>query len=191
MRIMTLGDSRTTQGGWQTTLLTNLNSTTHEIPSWSYLIDNTSIDTSVVVLASNITTYLTTNDCALTYPHWVLCDLGEHDMVGTPPGGVPDQTTFQNSYLTLIDAAHAKWPSAQFLLDFPWTVPLNGSMYTTFKGYVQNVIAARSTICAVGVDQGVTIKGGDNGATNTSDGIHFSTAGKTAYASAMQTAMGY
>jgi len=188
---MTLGDSRTTQGGWQDTLISNLNSATHEIPSWSYRINNTSLDTSVIVLSSNVASYLTTPDASLAYPHFVLIDLGEHDMVGTPPGGVPSQTAFQNAYLSLVDAISAKWFSAKLLLDFPWTVALDGSMYTTFKGYIQNVISARSSTCAAGVDQGVTLKGSDNGATNTSDGTHMSAAGKVAYAAAMQTAMGF
>ncbi len=187
MRIMTLGDSRTTNGGWQDTLVASLATAIGGVPSPSYRINNTSLDTSVVTLSANAAAYLATNDCALAYPTIILVDLGEHDMVNGSP---PSQTVFQNAYLALIDAIVAKWFDADLYLDFPWTVPLDGTSYTNFKGYIQTVISTRS-MCHAGVDQGVTIKAGDNGAANTSDGIHFSTAGKTMYAAAMKTAMGY
>jgi lysophospholipase L1-like esterase len=188
MRIQCLGDSRTTFGGWQDLLIAGLNTATNAKPSHSYRTNTeAALDWSVMTLSSNATQYLADSSSSLAYPNIVLIDLGEHDMVNGSP---PTQTAFQNAYLSLIDAIVAKWFDAEIYLDFPWTVALDGTSYTNFKGYIQNVIAARS-MCHAGVDQGVTIKGSDNGATNTSDGIHFSTAGKIAYAAAMQTAMGY
>lgn len=185
-RIMCLGDSRTTFAGWQALLVPLLNTATGAIPSWSYRTNlNATFDPSVSVLGANGAAYLADGSSALAYPTYVLVDLGEHDMVA----GTVNQTNFQNSYLALIDAIVAKWFDAEIYLDFPWAVPCD-AQYAAVKGYVQNVIAARS-MCHAGVDQGVVLKGGDNGATNTSDGIHMNAAGLTAYAAAMKTAMGF
>lgn len=185
-RIMCLGDSRTTFGGWQPLLVAGLNQATGRIPSWSIRTNaNAAYSPSVTVMGTNMAAHLNHSESALAYPLIVLMNFGEHDMLGA----APNQTTFQNNYLAMIDAIVAKWFNVEIYIDFPWAVPADAN-YATVKGYLQNVIGARS-MCHAGVDQGVTLKGNDNGATNCSDGIHMNAAGYTAYAAAMKTAMGY
>lgn len=189
-RIMCLGDSRTTFAGWQDLLVSGLNTATLQVPSWSTRTNNNTVvyNPAVLVLgvSNNMVGYLDTDtSSSLAYPTVVLMDFGEHDMIGA----TPNQTAFQNGYLAMIDATVAKWFDCEIYLDYPWAVPCDGA-YAAVKGYIQNVIAARSN-CHAGVDQGVVIKSNDNGATYTSDGIHFNAAGKIVYAAALQTAMGF
>ena len=185
---MCIGDSRTRFGGWQDLLIAGLNQATGRIPSWSIRTNtNERVGNSVSVLGASMSAFLDCPESALAYPTYVLMNFGYADMLGA----TPNQTTFQNNYLAMVDAVVAKWFNAEIYIDYPWGVLADGN-YAAVKGYLQNVIGSRS-MCHAGVDQGVTLKGGDNGATYTQDGVHFNSnaAGKTAYAAAMQAAMGY
>ena len=71
----------------------------------------------------------------------------------------------------------------------PWKRGFD-STADTYAGWVDEVIAARP-FARAGDDERVWLKGADDGATNTTDGIHYNTAGETAKAAQMKTVLGY
>lgn len=119
-------------------------------------------------------------------PIHVLLNWGANDMATT----LPAQATWQNYYLTIIDAVHAKWPQAKVWIMYPWRQSQDANA-TTLHGWIDNVIAARSSFTFAGPDEAVWMKGADNGATQTVDGVHYSTTGNTTAANQWKAAFGY
>jgi lysophospholipase L1-like esterase len=184
-RWLFIGDSRTLQGGWPDVLMSQLNGA-NVLPYSSYRINQeTALDWSYTQLGPNAAQYLADSSSSLGYFERIGIQLGEHDMVGSTTSSIGTNATL------LVDAINAKFPSAKLYIDFPWALPADAN-YASAKSQLQAVIAARSSFCFAGVDQGVVLKGGDNGASETSDGIHFSSipATCTAYATALRTAAG-
>lgn len=120
-------------------------------------------------------------------PIHVLINLGVNDMLG----GLGAQATFEANYLTIVDAVHTKWPQSKIWLSRPWARnELTDA--NTVATWLANVAAARSGYTFVGDDERVWLENGDDGATRTTDGIHYSTpAGMNAKAAATKTALGY
>lgn len=87
------------------------------------------------------------------------------------------------------DACKTRWPACLFYIMRPWKQGFDANA-DTFAGYIDTIIAARS-FCRLGPDERSWLKGGDNGATNTVDGIHYSAAGQTACAAQWKTVLGY
>lgn len=115
----------------------------------------------------------------------MLLNWGANDMVGS----LPAQATWQNNYLSIIDAAHAKWPNATIWVMYPWRQGQDANA-TTLHGWINNVVAARSAYTFVGPDEAVWLKGGDDGATNGT--VHYTNpVGATAAAAAWKTTLGY
>lgn len=104
--------------------------------------------------------------------------------------GTGSEATWKTHYLAIIDAITSRWPCAQVYLAYPW---LRGydSDAATVHGWIDDIIAARPGVAFAGPDEAVWLKGGDNGVTNTTDGIHISAAGQTAATAAWLAAMGY
>lgn len=122
-------------------------------------------------------------------PPYVLIALGVNDVGFVPPWVLPNQTTWQNNYLAVIDAVHTQWPSALVYISKPWKTQSGGddTMWDTMAGWVDNVVAARAFTRA-GDDERSWFK--PNVATYSDDGIHFNAAGQTAAAAAEKTALG-
>jgi hypothetical protein len=59
-----------------------------------------------------------------------------------------------------------------------------------FAGWIDTLIVARAYVRA-GPDERVWLKGQDDGATNTTDGVHYSAAGQTACAGKWRALLGY
>lgn len=109
---------------------------------------------------------------------WVLYEMGTNDSLDGP--------TWQADTLYIVDAIHAKWPSAQIKLVKEW----NSCQYFAYESEREAVIAARPTFCSDGIDQGVVLGAGDCGATYTSDGIHPNAAGALRMAQAWKALLG-
>lgn len=103
---------------------------------------------------------------------------------------MPDETAWKTNYLSIIDAITAKWPSARVFLAYPWAQG-KGTESATAHGWIDDIIAARPGVAFAGPDEAVWIEGGDDGATNTTDGIHLSATGQTAAEAVWLSAMGY
>lgn len=176
-----IGDSKTniSNNSWGETLRANISTATGT--TWTALVDGfdgatvanwrTVIDAHIA--SANIT------------PAHVLINLGVNDF----NAGLPNQTTWQNDYIWLIDRMHYYWPHALIHITTPWKLNFDASS-DTLAGWIQNVITARSTFTVPLDDERVWFK--PNHATYSSDGVHyFLPAGQTAGAAAKQSAMGY
>ena len=130
---------------------------------------------TVARAAASITTLLASlpDDSGTAFIPTVVMNWGVNDLYYDAP---LVEATWKANYLTIIDACAAKWPNAQIWLMKPWT---RGSTTecNTLAGWIDAIVAARSTVANAGPDERTWLEGGDDGATMTSDGIHYSTAG--------------
>jgi len=117
----------------------------------------------------------------------VLCNWGANEMTGA----LPAEATWEANYLTIIDAVLAKWPNATVYLMYPW-IQGQDAKAATLHGYIDTIIAARPGGRVVaGPDEAVWLKGADDGATMTTDGIHYSAAGMLEAAAQWATVLGW
>ena len=122
---------------------------------------------------------------------YVLMNWGVNDMQFWPL----NEATWKSQYASIIAWAHERYPNANIYLSYPWRVGYD-SQAATMHGWVDDLIAANPSYTKAGVDEAITIKAGDNGATNTDigsgSGVHYTVpAGVTAYAEAMQDVLGF
>jgi lysophospholipase L1-like esterase len=119
-------------------------------------------------------------------PEFILINLGVNDWYG----GMPDKTTWENNYQYIINALHTKWQSIKIYITKPWNRN-NDTNATTVAGWIDELIAANSGVLYEADNESVWLKGSDNGATMTTDGTHYSTAGNTEKKNQMMTVLGY
>lgn len=123
---------------------------------------------NIATMRANVTADLLNTE-GLT-PNWILCNVGANDVVA-----MPTQAAFEADYGAVIDAMHTKWPNALIGVMRIWrqTYDANSDTLATWIG---NVVSARS-YCFLGPDERVFLKGNDDGATYTADGLHPNHAG--------------
>jgi lysophospholipase L1-like esterase len=119
----------------------------------------------------------------------ILLNLGVNDVGFVAPYALPDQTWWQNNYLAIIDAVRVRFPSASIYLMRPWKQGTDTEM-DSLATWIGNVQAARAGVF-LGPDERSWLKGADNGATMTSDGVHYSAAGQTECAAQWKQILGY
>lgn len=119
-------------------------------------------------------------------PEWVFFNAGVNDC----EGGLPDEATWKTQLAYILDAYHAAWPNARVRVTTPWVRSVKTHM-ATLGTWIGDVVSARSTWAAPGDDERVWLEGGDDGATMTLDGSHYSVAGRDEKAQQMLTIMGY
>lgn len=109
----------------------------------------------------------------------------------TSLGTMPPQATFESDYGYLLDALHTKYPAAIIYCARPWARGY-GAAPDTMAGWIATVVAARSPWAQLGHDERVWLEGGDDGATMTTDGVHYTyPLGFATAAAQWMTAMGY
>ena len=101
-------------------------------------------------------------------PTAVLMNWGVNDITS----GLPVEATWEANYLSIIDQVHAKWPLAQIYLTRPWKAGFDASA-ATLHTWIDVIVAARAAFVHVGDDEAIWLKGSDNGASETLDGIHY------------------
>jgi lysophospholipase L1-like esterase len=123
-------------------------------------------------------------------PEFVCITLGVNDS----PDNVDtagEQTTWTTNASYIIDAIHTAWPNTQVYWGLPWK---RGASYTaTLNILGDTLIPALATGRSwfhVGPDERVWCENGDDGATYTSDGLHYNAAGEAKAAEVWMTAMG-
>lgn len=115
---------------------------------------------------------------------YALINLGVND------GSSPDETTWKTNYQYIIDAVHTKWSEAKIYIAKPWKLNTDAKAIT-MAGWIDDLITANSGVCYEGHNEYVWLKGTDNGATYTSDGTHYSDAGKIEVINQWMAALGY
>jgi hypothetical protein len=90
----------------------------------------------------------------------------------------PD-ATFEADLANFVDQVHTRFPYALVYTTIPWQRGGDAAA-DLMATHISNVCATRAAYCLTGDDERVWLKGADNGATNTSDGTHYSVAGQAA-----------
>lgn len=186
---MTLGDSRVALGGFQPLLSASLLAA----GMWNPVIGNYGVHGqglqytgAVPVVTSTIDATLAAMPITPEPPPYVLLNWGRNDdCCATADGGAE----WRARYLAVLDKIHAKWPAAKVYLMYPWSRGLD-AFAASLHGYIDMVIGSRAFAFA-GPDEAVWLKGADNGATMTYDGVHYSAAGDAECAAQWLTVLGY
>jgi hypothetical protein len=118
------------------------------------------------------------------YQHYALINLGVNGMP------TQEETATKTYYQYIIDALHTKWPAIKIYLTKPWMRGYDTES-TTLAGWIDDLIAANPGVCFVADDESIWLKGADNGATMTVDGVHYSVAGEAEKTNQMVTVLGY
>jgi len=105
-------------------------------------------------------------------------------------GGLPAEVTWEADYEAILDAIHAKWPTVRVYIMRPWDRGHDADA-AIVSGWITTIQTARSSFVTVGPDEAVWLKGADNGATMTTDGVHYSAAGNAEAAIQWQAVLGY
>lgn len=119
-------------------------------------------------------------------PTHILFNLGANDSLA-----LPAQAVWEANLATILDAMHTKWPSIRIYVSRPWRRGAPAGSLDSIATWINNVRATRTAWVFLGDDERVWLEGGDDGATNTSDGLHYSVAGAAAKAAQMVTVLGY
>jgi len=104
-------------------------------------------------------------------------------------GALPPQATFEADLAYTLDAIHTAWPATRLGVALPWSRTYDAQA-DTLATWIANVLSTRSWAFA-GPDERVYLKGADDGATYTVDGVHPNAAGYALAAARWQTSMGY
>ncbi len=105
-------------------------------------------------------------------PDYFLMNIGINDRLSPP-----SQAAFEADYGYILDAIHAKWPSASVLVEQVWAVGCT-TVSDNFATYISNAVTARSSFSFIVGDERVYLKGADNGASEMeADGVHPKNAG--------------
>jgi hypothetical protein len=175
-----LGDSKTTSVLWTNKLVGGLRS----IANWSSVTETPArLATSgwrVADLDAALDAYLAS---AVGTPNDVLINIGVNDA-----NGGTSQASFEASLGSALDKVHTEWPNARIWLAKVWrgdSGAAEAQCDVINDTWMPNVTATRTWV-RTGPDERIVIKASDNGATNSSDLVHYSTAGDTAWANAWQ-----
>lgn len=207
--ILSFGDSKSHRQEWQSPLIQKIHEAGHLQVIWADGGNNG--DTILAAADSGSSTYIVTaianlnntnvgNNLIGTAAPWsvrstsqmlvttIFCNWGANDATIVP---FPDEATWEAAYESVLDILHARFPAATMYLSFPWRRSYDAEC-ATLHGRLLHVIAARSAFVVAGDDEAVWLKGADNGAQNTVDGVHYSApTGANAGASAKFSALGY
>lgn len=178
--VTALGDSKTAGDSWQSLLIESLN----------VVCDNSSLLAEIAVGGTKWANWALDLPAVLASysgtPTHVLVNLGANDVALAMV-----EATVKADIATVLDALNAKWPSAQVGVAHVWRRGYAAEC-TTLNGWIDAVIAdGREAWTFPGPDETVWLEGGDDGATMTTDGVHYSTAGETENAAQWKTAMGF
>lgn len=110
--------------------------------------------------------------------------------VGVNDLGVTSESDYETYLAYTLDAVHVAWPSCKVRVAYPWKRGYD-TQSDTMAGWIDTVLATRGAWASAGHDERVWLKGADNGATMTHDGIHYSTAGNAEAARQWKTVLGY
>jgi hypothetical protein len=103
---------------------------------------------------------------------------------------VANAAAYQSSLGVVLDLLHDEYPTALIYVSRTWRVGYDAES-ADWAARIGVEVAARPAFARLGDDESVWGKGSDNGATNYSDGVHYSVpAGVTAKVAAVRAALG-
>jgi hypothetical protein len=101
----------------------------------------------------------------------IAINLGVNEIITT----LPAEATWKADYTSIIDSLRAKWPTAEIWLAKPWAQG-EGANSDTIAGWIDDIVGGYVSGVAVGPDERTWLENGDDGATYTTDGVHYSSA---------------
>lgn len=119
----------------------------------------------------------------------VLINLGVNDAFD--PLTPAQRIVWEDNYKAIIDTLTAAYPLAQVYIARPWKRGFTAGKADGIAVAIDNIVADRPGVAYLGHDERVWLEGGDNGATNTYDGEHYSAAGNVAILPVWMSALGY
>lgn len=151
---------------------------------WSY-VDLAVGGASTTTRAAAIDADLAAYSSAQTPVQCVLVNLGVNDIGET-------ESTFKTNMAYIVDAYHVKFPLADVYITKVWRRGYDTACDTK-AGWIDDLVADRAGWCFVGVDERGAggIESTDDGATYTTDGVHYSDTGQTLVANLWKTVLGY
>jgi lysophospholipase L1-like esterase len=183
--ILMLGDSKTAfhgdeYGHWQDTLMASLSTSVVAVTYQNKGIGSVTV-ASYTPQVAGLLVGLPEGD-----PVAVLINLSVNDSLVGP---MPTQAAWTANYLTIIDLLRARWPRVPIYVMRWWsrlnTAPTDADVAA---GWIAALLGQRADLY-LGPDERVFLKGADDGATMTYDGIHQNAAGMTATAAAWQAVL--
>jgi hypothetical protein len=174
------GDSKSlVNTNWPLNLTTTLGSITGQ--HWHY-VTNALGGQTVVQRAAQVDADIT-RYAGGTVKH-VLVNLGVNGL------GSIAEADWKTAYAYILDAYHTAYPRATVWCTKPWMRDGDADC-VTMAGWIDDVLVARSTWASVGDNEAAWMKGGDNGVTMTSDGIHPNATGQAEKVVQVLTELGY
>jgi hypothetical protein len=185
--IITLGDSKHAYGEWQADFITALQAAdaTQSFGYENQALTGTTVAQWASTWADAAVTNLAKYHNRTEYPLRVLISLGGNDVLA-----LPAEATFKANYQAIISKLVAKWPNIKIYLTKPWRRTY-GAECLTVAGWVDYIVSQNPGVVFVGHDENVWMEGGDDGATMSSDGTHYSAAGNAEVINQWKTALGY
>jgi lysophospholipase L1-like esterase len=107
---------------------------------------------------------------AVGTPDAILINLGANDA-----DDALVEATFKADFAYILDALHAAYPNAIIYVTKVWRQGFDAECLMIWE-WMLDVMSTRA-YCVAGIDEVIALKGSDNGATNTEDGIHPNDAG--------------
>ena len=180
-----MGDSKTANFNWPLYLTRNLNiSTAGRSENWQELTPRFGV---AGYTTAQMKTKIDSDLASVTgTADKVSINLGANDV-----SALPAQATWKANMTSIVDSLRAKWPNCKIYIDRPWR-----QSYTTecnsLATWISDIVATYPSGVYVGTDERVWLENGDNGATYTTDGTHYTLpAGDLLCAQKKAQAMGY
>lgn len=178
-KLFTIGDSRTAGTHvWrnQATGYLNGQARTYALHGSNYGVEGATV--------ASMKTYIDSNLSGVTeQADLITINLGAVDVTS-----MPAEATWKANLNSIIASLQAKWPAAPIYIARPWQRNYTAES-NTLAGWIADVVTAGSKLY-LGTDERVWMEGGDDGATMTSDGVHYSAAGELACAVQWKAAFG-
>jgi len=166
--VFVVGDSKSTAGyDW----FTQLRDLVYE-PSVLHIVERPDRFAIGGYTAAQMHTYVDTNLAAADGDAGIiLINLGANDV-----SGLPAEATWKADMVGIIDPIRSKWTSSNVYIMRPWRRSY-ASECDTLATWIAEIIATYPSGVLAGPDERDWLENGDDGATMTSDGTHYSAAG--------------
>jgi hypothetical protein len=184
-----LGDSKSiVSTKWPTILLSSINALDNPSKVWEeniprgWAVGGRTVALAKAAIDADIASHTVNADVERNV---FLVNLGANDVAY-----IPTKSQWKSDYQYIIDAIVAKWANAEIFIAKAWRRNYAANC-DSLASWVDELIAENPTTCFSGHDERTWLEGGDDGATMTTDGIHYTSTGSAECARQWKTILGY
>lgn len=164
--MMFVGDSKTANQTYPTTTCRG-----HRSSAVEWLAQPTTYAAGGWTVA-NVKSYVETNLSSETINvSKILINLGANDV-----STLPTEELWKSNLTSIIDAFREKWPNVKLYIAKAWRRNY-ATECNSLASWIDDVVSSYSANVYLGHDERIWLEGGDDGATMTSDGTHYSPSG--------------